>query len=75
MLRGMIRYWHRSFLMAGFKSLKYGCAIASSADNRRAGLHTNNLYESEHHTIENDPRFEIKELVNAYSFRKLFFIK
>lgn len=38
-----IRYWHRSFFMAGFKSLKYGCVIASSADSRRAGLHTNNL--------------------------------
>jgi len=49
--------------------LKYGCAIASSADSRRAGLHTNNLYQSKHHTIENGPGLEIEKYINAYSLR------
>jgi len=68
---GMFRYWHRSFFMAGFKSLKYGCAIASSADNRRAGLHTNNLCKSINR-IDYDPKLDVR-LCKCYIFQKLFF--
>jgi len=56
--------------MAGFKSLKYGCAIASSADSRRAGLHTNNLCKSVNR-IDYDPKLDVR-LCKCYIFKKLF---
>lgn len=71
-LRGMIRYWHRSFFMAGFKSLKYGCVIASSADSRRAGLHTNNLCTLIRYTYNINQTLDIKKLVNVIILENCF---
>lgn len=71
-LRGMIRYWHRSFFMAGFKSLKYGCVIASSADSRRAGLHTNNLCTLIRYKYNINQRLDIKKLVNVIILENCF---